>query len=141
MWINPFLFNTRMSINISYFLLYLFWNPSQQSCQQLQRNVKAVVTTVLILGTYIVGWLPATLLTIIVCDDCLVRSDQVESKLSLFSSTTSSQTTYTQSPGLLQLFFVCARLDRSRLTIYYLFPENPRNLLNYQLQRYYIVDT
>lgn len=42
-----------------------------QNSQQLARSVKAIKTTVLILGTYIVGWIPAVLLYCLVCADCM----------------------------------------------------------------------
>ncbi|CAG7818761.1 unnamed protein product [Allacma fusca] len=47
------------------------YNQRYQSCVQLRRNVKAVITTCLILGTYIVGWMPAILWYILVCEDCV----------------------------------------------------------------------
>ena len=37
---------------------------------QLNKNVKAVVTTLLILGTYVFGWMPAVLNFILFCADC-----------------------------------------------------------------------
>ena len=37
---------------------------------QLNKNVKAVVTTLLILGTYVFGWMPAVLNFILFCVDC-----------------------------------------------------------------------
>ncbi|XP_059470314.1 melanocortin receptor 5-like [Neocloeon triangulifer] len=42
-----------------------------QNSNQLARSVKAVKTTVLILGTYVVGWMPAVLVYCLVCADCL----------------------------------------------------------------------
>ena len=40
------------------------------STTQLNKNVKAVVTTLLILGTYVLGWMPAVLNFILFCEDC-----------------------------------------------------------------------
>ncbi|XP_043241263.1 adrenocorticotropic hormone receptor-like [Amphibalanus amphitrite] len=37
---------------------------------QLRKNVKAVVTTLLILGTYVFGWMPAVLTFALFCVDC-----------------------------------------------------------------------
>ncbi|CAG7838616.1 unnamed protein product [Allacma fusca] len=54
-----------------------------QSSQQLQRNVKAVITTVLILGTYIIGWMPAILWYILVCKTCTFRLDQIEKEVAV----------------------------------------------------------
>lgn len=48
-----------------------------QSSQALRKNVKAALTTVLILGTYIIGWMPATLFNIIACEDCIIDLNQV----------------------------------------------------------------
>ncbi|XP_035701614.1 uncharacterized protein LOC118433617 isoform X2 [Folsomia candida] len=51
-----------------------------QSSQALRKNVKAALTTVLILGTYIVGWMPATLYNIIACEDCIISLSDVPPK-------------------------------------------------------------
>ncbi|KAG8188083.1 hypothetical protein JTE90_014321 [Oedothorax gibbosus] len=42
------------------------------STRALHRNVKAVITTLLILGTYILGWMPAVLFFVLTCLDCTV---------------------------------------------------------------------
>ncbi|XP_071446399.1 adenosine receptor A1-like [Hetaerina americana] len=41
--------------------------------RQLARNWKAVVTTMLILGTYLLGWIPAVMLFFLVCEDCVLN--------------------------------------------------------------------
>jgi len=41
-----------------------------QNSNQLARSVKAVKTTVLILGTYVLGWMPAVMVYCLVCADC-----------------------------------------------------------------------
>ncbi|XP_015517077.1 lysophosphatidic acid receptor 1-like [Neodiprion lecontei] len=49
----------------------------QNSSQQMARNVKAIHTTLYILGSYVVGWMPGTILYILACDDCLLNLDWV----------------------------------------------------------------
>ncbi|KAJ9584830.1 hypothetical protein L9F63_020827, partial [Diploptera punctata] len=39
--------------------------------QQMVRNVKAIYTTLLILGSFIIGWMPAVLSNLLVCNDCI----------------------------------------------------------------------
>jgi hypothetical protein len=46
-------------------------SSSGSSSQQMTRNVKAIHTTLLILGSYIVGWMPAVLSYLLFCEDCL----------------------------------------------------------------------
>ncbi|XP_037081108.1 melanocyte-stimulating hormone receptor-like [Pollicipes pollicipes] len=41
-----------------------------QNSSQLKSSVKAIVTTLLILGTYILGWMPGLLTYILICADC-----------------------------------------------------------------------
>ncbi|XP_065284632.1 adrenocorticotropic hormone receptor-like [Dermacentor albipictus] len=40
------------------------------SARQLNRNVKAAYTTLWILGTYLVGWMPAVAFIVLTCTDC-----------------------------------------------------------------------
>ncbi|XP_054720435.1 melanocortin receptor 5-like [Uloborus diversus] len=47
------------------------------SSRQLHKNVKAIITTLLILGTYVLGWMPAVLFFILTCLDCLVPFTQI----------------------------------------------------------------
>lgn len=44
---------------------------NSSSGRRLRRNVKAAVTTLLILGAYILGWMPAVLYFALTCLDCL----------------------------------------------------------------------
>jgi hypothetical protein len=37
----------------------------------MTRNVKAIYTTLFILGSYIIGWMPAVLSYLLFCEDCL----------------------------------------------------------------------
>lgn len=43
----------------------------------LKKNIKATVTTLLILGTYILGWVPAVLFYVVVCTNCTVHPDRI----------------------------------------------------------------
>ncbi|GFQ80677.1 g_PROTEIN_RECEP_F1_2 domain-containing protein [Trichonephila clavata] len=45
--------------------------------RQLHKNVKATITTLLILGTYILGWMPAVLYFILTCLDCPVPYPEI----------------------------------------------------------------
>ncbi|KAH7981174.1 hypothetical protein HPB49_022175 [Dermacentor silvarum] len=40
------------------------------SARQLNRNVKAAYTTLWILGTYLIGWMPAVAFIVLTCTDC-----------------------------------------------------------------------
>ncbi|KAK4287120.1 hypothetical protein Pmani_039804 [Petrolisthes manimaculis] len=44
---------------------------AEQRCQ-LSRNIKTVRTTALIVGTFVVGWGPAVVKFVLICEDCLV---------------------------------------------------------------------
>jgi hypothetical protein len=46
-------------------------SSSGSGSQQMTRSVKAIHTTLFILGSYIVGWMPAVLSYLLVCEDCL----------------------------------------------------------------------
>jgi hypothetical protein len=46
-------------------------SSSGSSNQQMTRNVKAIYTTLFILGSYIIGWMPAVLSYLLFCEDCL----------------------------------------------------------------------
>lgn len=52
---------------------------------QLKGNVKAIVTTLLILGTYVIGWMPGLISYILICSDCAFQGEDftVESRLSM----------------------------------------------------------
>ena len=47
------------------------------SGRQLHKSVKAIITTLLILGTYLLGWMPAVLYFILTCLDCPVPFTQL----------------------------------------------------------------
>ncbi|KAF8763763.1 Beta-4C adrenergic receptor like protein [Argiope bruennichi] len=49
-----------------------------QTGRQLHKSVKAVITTLLILGTYVVGWMPAVLFFVLTCLDCPIPVTQIQ---------------------------------------------------------------
>ncbi|GIX88192.1 g_PROTEIN_RECEP_F1_2 domain-containing protein [Caerostris extrusa] len=49
-----------------------------QTGRQLHKSVKAVITTLLILGTYVVGWMPAVLFFALTCLDCPIPVIQIQ---------------------------------------------------------------
>ncbi|XP_063244833.1 trace amine-associated receptor 3-like [Bacillus rossius redtenbacheri] len=49
----------------------------QQRQRQISGAVKAVHTTLLILGSFVVGWLPAVTVFVLVCYDCAVTLDSI----------------------------------------------------------------
>ncbi|XP_057376999.1 5-hydroxytryptamine receptor 1B-like [Daphnia carinata] len=44
----------------------------------VNRNVKAIITTLLIVGTFILGWMPAVIWFIVYCKDCIVTFESLE---------------------------------------------------------------
>ncbi|XP_063986867.1 beta-2 adrenergic receptor-like [Diachasmimorpha longicaudata] len=60
----------------------------QHVYHRLVKNVKAIHTTLFILGNFVVGWMPATFLFVLVCDDCLVKSNWITgySKFIIFNA-------------------------------------------------------
>ncbi|XP_065338945.1 melanocortin receptor 5-like [Cloeon dipterum] len=59
-----------------------------QNSNQLARSVKAVKTTVMIMGTYVVGWMPAVLVFCLVCADCVYHFDTASRVTMLYIYTT-----------------------------------------------------
>ncbi|GAV02495.1 hypothetical protein RvY_13054 [Ramazzottius varieornatus] len=53
-------------------LAHLDMAGSSDEKRRMQSNTKAVVTTLIILLTYLIGWLPAVINYVTVCDDCSV---------------------------------------------------------------------
>ncbi|GIY16193.1 hypothetical protein CDAR_596361 [Caerostris darwini] len=49
-----------------------------QTGRQLHKSVKAVITTLLILGTYVVGWMPAVIFFVLTCLDCPIPITQIQ---------------------------------------------------------------
>ncbi|GAB6022507.1 hypothetical protein CHUAL_006614 [Chamberlinius hualienensis] len=48
-----------------------------QGSRHFKHNVKAATTTLLILGTYTIGWMPAVLFYIVTCLDCAVNLNEL----------------------------------------------------------------
>nr|CAD7409056.1 unnamed protein product [Timema cristinae] len=46
--------------------------------RQFARTVKAVYTTLLILGSFVIGWLPAVITYILICDDCVFKFTDID---------------------------------------------------------------
>ena len=46
-------------------------SSSGSNSQQMTRNVKAIYTTLFILGSYVIGWMPAVLSYLLFCEDCM----------------------------------------------------------------------
>ncbi|KAG5334719.1 OCTB1 protein, partial [Acromyrmex charruanus] len=45
--------------------------------RQMTRNFRAVHTTLYILGSFVVGWMPAVITFVLVCDDCILQLNKV----------------------------------------------------------------
>ncbi|XP_069189283.1 melanocortin receptor 4-like [Procambarus clarkii] len=56
---------------------------SAEQRNQLRRNIKTVRTTALIVGTFVVGWGPAVIKFLLVCDECVVSPTSVTVTMSL----------------------------------------------------------
>ncbi|XP_069668840.1 melanocortin receptor 5-like [Periplaneta americana] len=52
--------------------------------QQMARSVKAIHTTLFILGSFIVGWMPAVLSYLLLCEDCLFHHNNSFNKFVTF---------------------------------------------------------
>ena len=49
---------------------FLMGQKNQPGNQHIKRNVKAVITTLLILGTYLIGYMPAAIFYVLTCNEC-----------------------------------------------------------------------
>ncbi|XP_076054302.1 uncharacterized protein LOC143032993 [Oratosquilla oratoria] len=47
---------------------------SDEQRNNLQRNIKAIKTTALIVGTFLLGWTPAVLAFILICEECVIKT-------------------------------------------------------------------
>ncbi|XP_071540301.1 uncharacterized protein [Panulirus ornatus] len=61
---------------------------SAEQRNQLRRNIKTVRTTALIVGTFVVGWGPAVVKFLMVCDECVIKPGDISMTLSLAIGTT-----------------------------------------------------
>ncbi|CAL1293408.1 unnamed protein product [Larinioides sclopetarius] len=55
------------------------------SSRQLHKNVKATITTLLILGTYILGWMPAVLYFVLTCLDCPMPFSEIPLRIRILT--------------------------------------------------------
>lgn len=63
---------------------------TEQTRQQMKSNIKAVVTTLLILGTYVIGWMPAVIVFITICLDCMINFTEVNPLVLTVTNVTSN---------------------------------------------------
>ncbi|XP_072743257.1 uncharacterized protein [Anoplolepis gracilipes] len=54
------------------------------NCRQMARNVKAVHTTLYILGSFVIGWMPAVIVYMLVCDDCILQLNGISVHTTFF---------------------------------------------------------
>lgn len=70
-----------LMMTFMYFHIFLIFrkqkNNFTSSNSKLYKNVKAVITTLLILGTYLICWMPAVMFFALTCDDCPVPLIQI----------------------------------------------------------------
>ncbi|XP_011053863.1 PREDICTED: octopamine receptor beta-2R-like [Acromyrmex echinatior] len=52
--------------------------------KQMTRNFRAVHTTLYILGSFVVGWMPAVITFVLVCDDCILQLNRVSARVIFF---------------------------------------------------------
>ncbi|KAG5343173.1 GP119 protein, partial [Acromyrmex heyeri] len=52
--------------------------------RQMTRNFRAVHTTLYILGSFVVGWMPAVITFVLVCDDCILQLNRVSARVIFF---------------------------------------------------------
>lgn len=76
--IGSLIFAPLFLMLIMYVHMFIVVYQHNQALQQYQgsrnfrQNVKAAITTLVIIGTYTIGWMPAICFFIIVCNDCVV---------------------------------------------------------------------
>lgn len=66
----------------------LKYQQTEQTRLQMKSNIKAVITTLLILGTYIIGWMPAVIVFITVCSNCIVTFAKVNQEVFIITNAT-----------------------------------------------------
>ncbi|CAM1292201.1 Uncharacterised protein g357 [Pycnogonum litorale] len=54
-----------------FFIIRRHHDEAGQKDNHLKKNVKAIVTTLLILGTYVLGWMPAVVIYVTFCSNCV----------------------------------------------------------------------
>lgn len=48
---------------------------NQKDASETTKNEKAIYTTFLIVGSVVIGWVPAALMYFLICDDCLLEGN------------------------------------------------------------------
>ncbi|XP_047469408.1 glucose-dependent insulinotropic receptor-like [Penaeus chinensis] len=56
---------------------------SAEQRNQLRRNIKTVRTTALIVGTFVIGWSPAVVKFILVCEECVIHPHDVDESVNI----------------------------------------------------------
>lgn len=56
----------------------------RSNSRQMARNVKAIHTTLYILGSFVIGWMPAVMMFILVCNDCVLQLNGVSDSVKFF---------------------------------------------------------
>ncbi|RLU18879.1 hypothetical protein DMN91_009237, partial [Ooceraea biroi] len=56
----------------------------RNNTRQMAQNVKAVQTTLYILGSFVIGWMPGVMIYVLVCDDCVFQFNLVSARAMFF---------------------------------------------------------
>ncbi|CAL1680360.1 unnamed protein product [Lasius platythorax] len=56
----------------------------RSNSRQMTQNVKAVHTTLYILGSFVIGWMPAVIVYMLVCNDCILQLNGVSMHTTFF---------------------------------------------------------
>ncbi|GAB1863998.1 Trace amine-associated receptor 4-like [Camponotus japonicus] len=56
----------------------------RNSYRQMARNVKAIHTTLYILGSFVIGWMPAVIVNMLFCIDCMLQLNGVSVQIKFF---------------------------------------------------------
>ncbi|KYN04066.1 Trace amine-associated receptor 3 [Cyphomyrmex costatus] len=56
----------------------------RNNSRQMARNVKAIHTTLYILGSFVVGWMPGVIMYMLVCNDCVLQLNGVSARVIFF---------------------------------------------------------
>ncbi|XP_071573858.1 adrenocorticotropic hormone receptor-like [Temnothorax nylanderi] len=52
----------------------------RSNSRQMARNVKAIHTTLYILGSFVIGWMPGVMMYMLVCNDCVLQLNGVSAR-------------------------------------------------------------
>lgn len=56
----------------------------RSNSRQMARNVKAIHTTLYILGSFVIGWMPGVMMYMLVCNDCVLQLNGVSARVVFF---------------------------------------------------------